>query len=259
MALTFVVELVLPWAIVLGTLGRRIAASAFALLLAIIAITGNYGFFDLLALALVISLVDDDALAHLRRVAPEASRPPVPPRAVVGVLACAQMLLGVLALLSTLGARASFPGAVIAIDEAADPFRVANGYGLFAVMTRERPIVIFEGSEDGETWREYDYRWQSGDPARPPAVSTPHMPRLDWMIWFAGLRGEPEGWIVATEIGLLEARPDVLALFGSDPFEGRRPRYVRSVRYDYRFAPRGQSDWWIRSERAAFGPTLESR
>lgn len=256
--LTFVVELVLPFAILAGTLGRRITAAGFALLLLTIAITGNFGFFDFLTLALTLSLVDDALLARaLRRFAFTAQTGgPSRARIGVGVLACAQASLGSIALLSTLGARPDLPDAVVAIDTACDPFRVANGYGLFAVMTRDRPIVVFEGSEDGETWREYDYRWQSGDPARAPAVCMPHMPRVDWMVWFAGLGDGPEPWIVATEQALLEARPDVLALFGRDPFDGRAPRFVRTVRYRYVFAALGDRDWWVRSDRAPYGPTL---
>ncbi len=261
---TFVVELVLPWAILFGGLGRRIAAVGFTLLMVVIAVTGNYGFFDFLALALTIALIDDEALARLIARVRRAgwTLPQAPPsttrgRLGVGVLASFQMFLGLLALLSTLGARPHFSDALLALDARVDPFRVANTYGLFAVMTRDRPIVIFEGSEDGETWREYDYRWQSGDPARAPAACMPHMPRLDWMVWFAGLSDRPEGWTVAVEIALLEARPDVLALFGRDPFEGRAPMFVRTVRYDYGFAPPGDSDWWSRTDRAPYGPTLE--
>lgn len=258
-ALTFAVELGLPWAILFGRVGRRVAAGGFVLLMALIAATGNYGFFDFLAIALSLSLVDDEAWARLRAVAPDAIRAPSRALVVVRTLAATQMAFGLLAILTTLGARPLVPDAVTALDDAVDPFHVASGYGLFAVMTRERPIVVFEGSDDGETWRAYDYRWQSGDPARPPEVCMPHMPRLDWMIWFAGLRGEPEPWIVSTEIGLLEARPEVLSLFGDDPFEGHPPRYVRSVVYDYAFAAPGDVAWWSREGRAPFGPTLEHR
>ena len=249
--MTFVVELVLPFAIFFGQLGRRIAAMGFVSLMLLIAITGNYGFFDILALALTISLVDD-AVFHrgMRRISFTSISTTHRARHAPAVLAGAQMLLALLTLFGTLGAGTYVP-------EAIDPFRVANHYGLFAVMTRERPIVVFEGSDDGVTWHEYDYRWQSGDPARPPAVCMPHMPRVDWMVWFAGLGGgEPEAWIVRTEIALLEARPDVLALFGSDPFHGRAPRLVRAIRYQYVFAPPGDRDWWSRSDGEPYGPTL---
>ncbi|MFO0684126.1 MAG: lipase maturation factor family protein [Sandaracinus sp.] len=262
---TFLVELVLPFAIFFGALGRRIAAGGFLALMTFIALTGNYGFFDALAAVLSLALVDDAllarVLARLRRgfALATTSAPSVTVRRTISALASAQAFLGLLALLSTIGARPAFPDALVALDVAADPFRVANGYGLFAVMTRDRPIVIFEGSDDGETWLGYDYRWQSGDPARGPAVCMPHMPRLDWMVWFAGLSDRPEPWTLALERALLEARPDVLGLFGHDPFDGRAPRYVRTVRYLYSFAPPGDEDWWLRTDRAPYGPTLQGR
>ena len=39
--------------------------------------------------------------------------------------------------------------------EALEPFRIANRYGLFAVMTRGRYEIEFQGSEDGQTWQAY--------------------------------------------------------------------------------------------------------
>jgi lipase maturation factor 1 len=255
--LTFLVELLLPFAIPFGVLGRRIAAGGFVLLMLAIALTGNYGFFNLLTVALAIPLVDDAALERLM---------PARLRARVGSVASAaagvwaqraklvlpslQLALSGLMLVSTLGARLPLPDLVSSL-------RLASTYGLFAVMTTDRPIVIFEGTLDGVEWRAYDFRYQSAEPSRGPSQCFPHMPRLDWMIWFAGL-GDFEGnsWIRAVERGLLEARPDVLALFGTDPFDGERPRSVRAVRYFYRFAPPGDADRWVRTDRMPYGPAL---
>src|SRR5580693_3814455 len=39
-----------------------------------------------------------------------------------------------------------------------DPFRIANRYGLFAVMTRGRYEIEFQGSNDGQTWIAYPFR-----------------------------------------------------------------------------------------------------
>ncbi len=36
--------------------------------------------------------------------------------------------------------------------EALEPFRIANQYGLFAVMTRGRYEIEFQGSNDGVNW-----------------------------------------------------------------------------------------------------------
>jgi hypothetical protein len=253
---TFLVELVLPFAVPFGVLGRRIAAAGFVALMVFIGLSGNYGFFNLLTIVLSLSLLDDAAIERLlpKRLRARVGRVPVvrtvnATRA-ANVAPALQMLLGSLALLSTLGARVPMPDAITSL-------RLTSTYGLFAVMTTDRPIVIFEGTTDGVEWRAYDYRYQSGDPARGPSQCFPHMPRLDWMIWFAGLGDfESNGWIRAVERGLLEARPNVLALFARDPFHGERPRSVRAVHYAYRFAAPGDPDWWERSDRVPYGPAL---
>ena len=66
--------------------------------------------------------------------------------------------------------------------EALMPFRLVNGYGLFAVMTTKRREIVVEGSADGQYWEAYEFRWKPGDPERPPAFVQPHMPRLDWEV-----------------------------------------------------------------------------
>ena len=38
---------------------------------------------------------------------------------------------------------------------ALEPFRIANQYGLFAVMTRGRYEIEFQGSNDGQNWTPY--------------------------------------------------------------------------------------------------------
>src|SRR5216684_1104684 len=39
-----------------------------------------------------------------------------------------------------------------------EPFRIANRYGLFAMMTRGRYEIEFQGSDDGQTWLIYPFR-----------------------------------------------------------------------------------------------------
>src|SRR5205807_2267675 len=41
-----------------------------------------------------------------------------------------------------------------------DPFRIANQYGLFAVMTRGRWEIEFQGSQDGKNWVPYAFRYK---------------------------------------------------------------------------------------------------
>ena len=137
------------------------------------------------------------------------------------------------------------------------PFRSVNGYGLFRTMTIERPEIVVEGSADGVIWTEYPFRWKAGDPRRAPGFVQPHMPRLDWQMWFAALGPRAEAhWLLPLAGHLLEASPPVLALLDetNNPFADEPPRFVRLVLYDYRFTTPGEGAggaWWQR-ERTAY-------
>ncbi|HEU5057862.1 MAG TPA: lipase maturation factor family protein, partial [Kofleriaceae bacterium] len=99
-----------------------------------------------------------------------------------------------------------------------------------------------------------------GDPARRPAFTGPHMPRLDWQMWFAalfGCRGAP--WFVALEARLLEGRPEVRELLARDPFGDDPPRYLRSTLHEYRFTGPGDDGWWTRREIGRFCPPVRRR
>src|SRR5438128_810095 len=100
-----------------------------------------------------------------------------------------------------------------------EPFRSVNSYGLFRVMTTERPEIVVEGSDDGRTWLAYEFRYKPGDPSRRPAFVEPHQPRLDWQMWFAALgRYDYTPWFQAFLARLLEGSPPVLTLMAKNPF-----------------------------------------
>src|SRR5207244_8979535 len=67
------------------------------------------------------------------------------------------------------------------------PLRSFNGYGLFRVMTTERPELVGEGSRDGQHWQEYEFRYQPRPGARAPAFGEPHHPPLTQRMRFGGL------------------------------------------------------------------------
>jgi len=145
-------------------------------------------------------------------------------------------------------------------DGLASPFWISNSYGLFRTMTTTRPEIEIEGSLDGQTWQAWPFRYKPGDPQRAPRSFAPHMPRLDWQMWFAALRaeglvGRPEAirlwltrgdfWLQRLLIRLLEGEPEVQPLLGPSPFRGTRPRYLRLVLWEYRFSDGGDA-WWMR-------------
>ena len=144
---------------------------------------------------------------------------------------------------------------------ALEPFRVANRYGLFAVMTRGRYEIEFQGSSDGQTWTAYPFRYKPQDPAAAPRIYAPYQPRFEWNLWFASLGAWRENmFVVSTEERLLANNPDVLALFAGNPFAGAPPKQVRAIIWRYWFTSlaekRETGMWWRRKLLGLYAPTL---
>ena len=135
-----------------------------------------------------------------------------------------------------------------------------NAYGLFAVMTTTRPEIVIEGSDDGSTWKAYEFRYKAGDVGRRPPWVAPHQPRLDWQLWFAALgHYETEPWFQAFCQRLLAGSPTVLRLLAVDPFHGKPPRLLRAELYQYRFADaasRRRGAWWTRERVGDYSPVM---
>jgi hypothetical protein len=143
-----------------------------------------------------------------------------------------------------------------------DPFRIANQYGLFAVMTPHRYEIEFQGSNDGQRWVAYPFRYKPQDVRERPRIYAPYQPRFDWNLWFASLGSWSQNPMVPrTEELLLEGDRDVLGLFRGDPFAGSPPKYMRAVLWQYWFSTpeqkRLEGIWWTRQYLGTYTPTLE--
>jgi len=148
--------------------------------------------------------------------------------------------------------------------ETLEPFRVANRFGLFAVMTRGRYEIEFQGSNDGQNWIAYPFRFKPQDVAKAPGIYAPYQPRFDWNLWFASLGPWNDSSIVPrTEQRLLTNDPDVLALFAGNPFSSSPPRQVRAVLWQYWFSSwnerRTDHVWWRRELLGLYAPVVELR
>lgn len=239
-----VIELFAPIGILIPATRRFSAIALMVLQLAIFA-TGNYGFFNVLALLLCVPAIDDPLLSKVLR----GSTPPVSePRTSASATLAAALLI----LLSTIPFVGTVLGWSALPTDVRDDYGTLsqacafNSYGLFATMTTERWEFLFEGTEDGVTWHRYEL------PARPeyaesePPQVAPHLPRLDWSLWFAGLGASWYRPIVArTADRLREAEPSVLALFETDPFDGRAPRRIRVLRRHFRFSYGDEPGIWV--------------
>src|SRR5206468_6261986 len=213
-------------------------------------LTANYTFLNYLALGFL--LLDDRFLVPfvLRRwkagLSQRDSSPPEKTRtweetsglqlravklSLVSVMLCWIFYATTVQLIWMLSPRLPLPTAPVS---ALEPFRIANQYGLFAVMTRGRYEIEFQGSQDRQNqdrqnWVAYPFRYKPQDPSKPPGIYAPYQPRFDWNLWFASLGSWREYPIVPnTEVRLLENDADVLALFAANPFPRQPPtRYVR--------------------------------
>jgi hypothetical protein len=147
---------------------------------------------------------------------------------------------------------------------ALEPFRIANQYGLFAVMTPHRYEIEFQGSNDGQNWVAYPFRYKPQDVRERPGIYAPYQPRFDWNLWFASLGSWLQNPLVPrTEELLLQGDQDVLGLFAGNPFPNAPPKYVRAVIWQYWFSTpeqkREQGVWWTRQYLGTYAPTITLR
>jgi hypothetical protein len=263
----FFIELVVPF-LIFGP--RRVRVFAFwwlLLLQVLIAITGNYCFFNLLTFALCVLLLDDSALRCILRKGKPAGwdstshRKPGWPIWIAAPLASVIFLITACLAWYRLDLHNSPPAWVETALSRVAPFDSFNSYGLFMVMTTTRDEIIVEGSNDGATWLPYEFKYKPGDLKRRPAFVAPHQPRLDWQMWFAALGSARQNpWFINFCIRLLQGSPDVLALLEKNPFPDQPPKYIRAQLYQYHFTNfqerRDTGDWWRRELKGAYLPPI---
>ena len=269
--LMFVIELLVPFFIFGSRRLRQIAFVVFAGFQALIFLTGNYCFFNLLSALLGVMLLDDRLLALFwpGRGWVRSPDQPVPAEPVGQRLAVAALALVVVLASGDYFARLLVPGwnhpeGIGPVLRLARSLRWVNPYGLFAVMTTERREIILEGSNDGREWRAYEFKWKPGDVRRAPGFVAPHQPRLDWQMWFAALGTfEQNPWLARLMVSLLRGSAPVLSLLETNPFPDSPPKYLRAVLYDYRFTDaesrRRTGAWWRRKRIGAYSPYLKLR
>jgi hypothetical protein len=262
--------------------GRAVRVALFVIVTAWeipVILTGNYAFLNYLVLSLGILLLDDRTLVswipsrfRTRLILtqppdpmPDVTVEPTPQRIFRSAkLTVATLLLALIAydtsfeLLNIIMPGLPLPEAPVA---ALEPFRIANQYGLFAVMTGGRYEIEFQGSNDGQNWIVYPFRYKPQVLKERPGLYAPYQPRFDWNLWFASLGNWQQNDIVPlTEERLLSNDPDVLHLFRANPFPSTPPKYVRAVLWQYWFTTlaekRSTGNWWRRSLLGLYAPEL---
>ena len=198
-ALTLGMELVLVW---LAFFGRRARVVCFWVVtvwqVGVIA-TANYAFLNYLVLVLAVLLLDDRSLLRwvparwrggLGQMEEEPDAAAVRRPVRLGVAAFVLTWVGyatMVPMVKMLWTEAPLPIAPVA---ALESFRIANSYGLFAVMTPHRFEIEFQGSNDGVNWVAYPFKYKPQDVRERPRIYAPYQPRFDWT---CGLRAWVNG------------------------------------------------------------------
>jgi lipase maturation factor 1 len=294
--MTFVIELAVPFFVFLKQT-RVVGACLLMFLQVVIALTGNYAFFNLLTFALCLFLIDDSAWTKLFRALKNGNsllhRRLKPAQVAVGAAEAmsevkvdsvieplnlrkiqlpqkimaifAAVVISVVSFVQLLshGTNVRLPEVVQTAVGEIGRFYIFNSYGLFATMTTNRDEIVVEGSLDGTTWKEYEFAYKPGNIFMPPCMVAPAQPRLDWQMWFASLADLSQSpWFVHFIGRLFDQSPEVLGLLKTNPFPGKAPVYLRARLFRYTFSDWGElcngGQWWRSQYRGDFLPEVSA-
>lgn len=255
--LMFVIELACPFLMLVPGPVQTSAILALVALQVLIVLTGNYGFFNLMTLGLCLAVLPDSTwgfkINWVETTTPQTWLTLVP----VLILVPASLFW----ILKTLWEKSTKLDFMLPYMRFFYPFRINNPYGLFAIMTKTRPEIIIQGSDDRIHWVDYELPFKPGSLRKAPPVVAPHQPRLDWQLWFAALESFNDNlWMQNLATRIFEQSPDVLTLFKHNPFKGAPPKWIRFERYEYTFSPlsslKAEGHWWTRQHIGSYGPVF---
>ena len=263
-ASTLIIELALPFFIIMPRNIRFVTAFCFFFLQFAILLTGNYNFFNLLTITMVLFLFDDAAIGRfvpsmLKNRVPATQ--PTRPASVTALVIAAVIISISTTQLWGIFTRSNIP-VLSNISGIMYPLHITNTYGPFAIMTRVRHEIIIEGSSNGVDWKAYGFRYKPDDVRKAPGWIIPHQPRMDWQMWFAALSSaDQQPWFRALLVRLLQGSKPVIKLFEYNPFPDTPPKYIRALFYEYQFTAPGmhhpQSQWWYRKPVGIYQPVVQ--
>lgn len=256
-----IAELAAPWFVFWPRLGRYVAGVVIIAFQLVIIASGNLSFLNWLTIVPALACFDDRAWRKVlpRALTPFAERSAQFERPSSAMLRTSYVVAAVVALLS-INPLVNMLSSRQIMNTSFDPLDLVNTYGAFGAVGKERFNVVFEGSADRETWREYPYKGLPVALNESSSQIAPYQLRLDWQMWFAAM-GSPRNypWTLNLCWKLLHNDRATLSLFRRNPFANAPPRYVRAVWYRYRFVPRNREGaWWQREKLGEWLPPLSA-
>jgi len=261
----FFIELASPFLIFFPGPSRWVAAGLLISLQFLIIATGNYAFFNFLSVVLCLFLLDDSFWQiFLGKIFPSLT--------VVAETSLFYQSLGLVATVLLLPLNLFWFGLAfrenakildpaIPIIRAIYNYRFNSTYGLFAVMTKDRPELILQGSNDNIEWVDYEFRYKPTRLDKMPPMMAPYHPRLDWQMWFAALGTFNQNlWLQNLMARIFMQSEPVIELLKHNPFP-QSPKYMRLVKYQYKFSTTKnlfeKGEWWTREYIGLYSPIFE--
>jgi len=251
------VELIAPWMLLVGRRPRIVGALSIVAFQLMLIFSGNLSFLNWLTIVVCLPCLDDRFWRRWLPAVPAARGDSAEPSTLrtrtTAALAIGICLLSIGPVVNMLSPRQ-------AMNTSFDPYHLVNSYGAFGSVGQIRHEVVLAGSEaeapTAGDWREYGFHCKPGDVRAWPCIASPYHHRIDWQMWFAALgRPQDQAWLIHMVDKLLRAQPAVLGLLAGDPFEGRRPRWVRAELYRYAFSDE-PGVRWERTRVGAYLPAM---
>ena len=265
-ALTLFIEIVIPFMMLMPRRYRFFAAWATIGIQLLIMLTSNHNWINLLTIALCLFLFDDQAVSRIiparlqSWLTGHSMATTSPGRMQVFSVALVALIIVPVSLLQIFeqvsGNR--FQGMIGQYAKQVAAFHLVHPYHVFPTMPVKREELVISGSNDGEHWQEYIFKYKPGDPSRRPPVVIPHQPRLDWMMWFVPLHPDFMLWFENFLDALLVNSPEVTALLETNPFPDAPPKIIKIDLYEYTFTDEttrnASGQWWSRKHLGTFPP-----
>tara|TARA_A100000164_G_scaffold238246_1_gene211639 strand:- start:409 stop:2445 length:2037 start_codon:yes stop_codon:yes gene_type:complete len=200
---TYFCELIVPFLIFFPRRIKRLSGLVLILFQFLIIMTGNYGFFNFLTIVICFTLFDDQYLKYFfsRWYNYDNSTENVELyhekfKYILSILVFICFISTTIIFVKR-DIKGSNYNQVISTEQSSDfekqilelaqVSRSMNAYGLFRVMTKTRPEIKIELQSINGQWHPVLFKYKPGNERKRPPFFFPHMPRLDWQIWFEAL------------------------------------------------------------------------
>lgn len=275
----FIGEVLVPFFVFGKAFYRKIAGVTFILISLLIQLNGNYGYFNVLSILLVLTLYSSVELRLQDKpiiATQETKRQSWLQMILVGHLTLQLvycMLLfhprpkyyqnhfNFMHTYLDLPAGSKWNAALYPL-KLISYWRICNPYGVFKGIPAYHGEIRFSGSQDGRLWKNYQFKYVPSSYTDYLGYYAPYYPRLDHLMFYETLSQsnskhntlsvyqQKMPWSQRFIAQLFEKRPAVTKLLKRNPFAAAPPRWIRTNYYRLVFSPRKGKNW--KAQKIAF-------